>query len=57
MVTTEKKVILYCGKKDCCPVITIRKKDIIIEDDFGGKVRLTKEQFKFLKEKVKQGKI
>ena len=52
MDSKDKKVILFCGKGDCCPVITLREKDIIIEDDFGGKVKLTKEQFEVLKEKV-----
>lgn len=47
-----KRVVLYCSSKDCCPTITIDKDAVIIEDDFGGKAKLTAAQFGVLKEKV-----
>ena len=52
-----KKVILMCGKKDCCPAVTIGGNQVLIEDDFGGRVKLSKEQFELLKEKVKKEEL
>lgn len=44
------KTIKLCGKARCCPVLTIDDNEIIIEDDFGGSVVMTKEEFEELKE-------
>ena len=53
----NKQVILLCGKDDCCPKLTIDKNRVEIDDDFGGRVRLTSEQFSLLKEKVQNGEL
>lgn len=53
----EKKVILMCRENSCCPELTISKKDIVITDDFEGKVTLTHEQFNVLKEKIQKGEL
>lgn len=50
----EKKVTLLCGKNDCCPIITVAKKEVTITDDFNGKATLTREQFDILKTKIKE---
>lgn len=45
----KKEIVLRCcgGKK--CPIVTFNKKSITIKDDFGGKVKLTIDQFNMLK--------
>lgn len=52
-----KKVVLFCGKDGCCPTVTLLKDGVLIEDDFGGKVKLTSRQFEILKEKVLQKEL
>lgn len=52
-----KKIVLTCGKGDCCPRISLYQKEVVIEDDYHGKVRLTKTQFGLLKEKIKSGEL
>ena len=53
----NKRAILICGKGDCCPGITLKKTKVEIKDDFGGKVKLSPEQFSVLKEKIRRGEI
>lgn len=52
-----RKVVLMCDKKGCCPTVTLDKNKVFIEDDFGGKVNLSSEQFKILKNKIKKGEL
>lgn len=42
---------IYNCRKDCCPEMYYDKENnnVIIKDDFGNKVVLTKEQFETLK--------
>lgn len=44
--------IVLCGnpKGGCCPVVNIsnNKDEVTITDDYQGKVKMTKEQFKLL---------
>jgi hypothetical protein len=42
------RYIQLCGVQGCCPVVAIHDDldQIIITDDFGGKVTLTKEQWR-----------
>lgn len=53
----KKKVILMCGGSGCCPTLTFEKNQVLIEDDFGGKVTLTNDQFDLLKEKVRKKEL
>ncbi len=39
-----------CSEGKCCPEVTVKEDQVIITDDFGGKVRLTKEQFRILRD-------
>ncbi len=54
--------IIYNCRRDCCPSMyyDTEKKMIVIKDDFGGTVNLTKSQFELLKssyeEKYLKGK-
>lgn len=53
-----KKTFLLCPDKDgCCPEVIIDGRQVIIKDDFGGKIKLTRDQFDFLKEKIKRDNI
>lgn len=43
-------VVTICGDKGCCPTIDFSEpKVVIIKDDFGGRVRLTRTQWSGLK--------
>lgn len=46
-----------CEDCHCCPILTIDKDGILLEDDFGGRIKLTKEQFTLLKEKIQKGEL
>ncbi|WP_170270463.1 hypothetical protein [Heliorestis acidaminivorans] len=37
--------------KGCCPTVSVAKGQIVISDDFGGQVKLTKEELKILVDK------
>lgn len=52
-----EKVVLMCGKKGCCPTVSLSKNQVVIEDDFGGRVKLSKEQFALFKEKIKKEEL
>ena len=42
-----------CGRGgSCCPVINEEENAFTISDDYGGKIKLTKEEFLMLKEAV-----
>ncbi|OGF68596.1 hypothetical protein A3H65_02415 [Candidatus Giovannonibacteria bacterium RIFCSPLOWO2_02_FULL_45_14] len=38
--------VQLCGGQGCCPVVEIHHDKIVITDDDGGKVTLTKEQWR-----------
>lgn len=44
----EDKKIVLCGVQGCCPTLEIKGKLVTISDDFGNKVKLSKEQLKNL---------
>lgn len=48
-------IYTLCGKKGCsCPqVISHEDGGITINDDYGGSVRLTKEELRILREQTK----
>jgi hypothetical protein len=46
----DRKIRL-CGVQGCCPTVDFGKPDIVtINDDFGGKVTLTRDQWAELKQ-------
>jgi hypothetical protein len=47
-----KKITLCSGSK-CCPEAIIDNETIVIRDDDGGEVKLTKEQVKILWDNLK----
>lgn len=54
--TNQKVVTLICCDSSC-PEVTVNQDEVLIKDDFGGKVKLTKEQFSVLKEKIRNGEL
>lgn len=53
----QKIVTLICDDCHCCPELIVEQDKVLIKDDFGGKVKLTSQQFKLLKDKIKKGEI
>lgn len=49
MEEKEGKVVKLCTCGQCCPEVEIGDSGVIIRDDLGGKVELTKEEWKLLK--------
>lgn len=49
----EEKIVL-CAVQNCCPTVEFKKEGIIIKDDFGGKVKLNKDQWNDLAKKIKE---
>ncbi len=45
----EIKRITLCGVQGCCPEVVISTQKVVITDDHGGKVVLTREEFMELK--------
>ena len=49
----EKGIITLCAVQGCCPTVDFSDIDkVILRDDFGGKVQLTREQWADLKAKL-----
>ena len=46
--------IRFCGTFGCCPTIEFKKGLILIKDDFGGRVKLNKDQWNDLVKKSKE---
>jgi hypothetical protein len=48
--TPEMGIVALCGVQGCCPTIDFTDPNqIVLKDDFGGKVQLTQEQWAELK--------
>ncbi len=48
----EMGTVKLCGVQGCCPTIDFtNSKKVVLKDDFGGKVQLTREQWADLKAK------
>lgn len=47
----EGVVTLACGGGDCCPTVDFTNPEkVVLKDDFGGKVQLTRKQWSDLKD-------
>jgi hypothetical protein len=51
------RVITLCHTDDCCPTLQFGPDGVLIEDDFGGSVRLTPEQWSDLVRRVERGEL
>ncbi len=48
----EQGVITLCGVQGCCPTVDFTQADeVILRDDHGGQVRLTRAEWAELKQK------
>lgn len=49
----NQNTVRMCRKGSaCCPIVEKVEENFELSDDFGGKVKLTKEQFNMLKDVV-----
>ena len=44
-------------RQNCCPEVVVGDENVLIKDDFGGTVKMTREQFCMLATGIKSGKI
>ena len=51
-----KKVVLCGGGSSCCPAVEIHEKEVLIGED-DNMVKLTKEEWQILKDKIKKGEF
>ncbi len=50
--THEKGIVKLCGTQGCCPTVDFTdSQQVVLRDDFGGQVQLTREQWQDLKVK------
>jgi len=50
--TPEKGTVKLCGVQGCCPTVDFTDPTkVVMKDDFGGQVQLTREQWRELKTK------
>lgn len=48
--TPEKGTVKLCGVQGCCPTVDFTdSQKVVLRDDFGGQVQLTREQWQDLK--------
>ena len=57
MTKNIKEVSLTLCNPGHCPSLTVGEKEVVFKDDFGGKVKLTREEFDILKGKIKEGHL
>jgi hypothetical protein len=61
--STERRVIaVLCHTDTCCPTIALDpsatdSQQVVIEDDFGREIRMSREQFRVLIDLAQQGKL
>lgn len=53
----DGRVITLCGVQGCCPTIELTETEIVLRDDFGGRVKLTPAQWADLTAKVRAGEL
>ena len=41
----EPQTFTLCGVQGCCPTVTVNAENVVITDDFGGKVTLSIPEF------------
>jgi hypothetical protein len=46
--------IILCKGKSCCPVLTLNEDLVMIKDDYGSEVKMTKEQALLVSTAIKE---
>ena len=50
--TSEKGIVKLCGVQGCCPTVDFTDSEkVVLKDDFGGQVQLTRNQWQDLKDR------
>jgi hypothetical protein len=60
--TARQVIAVLCHTEECCPTITLDEaaemaQRVVIEDDFGQSVRMSREQFQVLIDLAQAGKL
>lgn len=53
----QPQVVTLCGVHGCCPTLESGADGVVLRDDFGGTVRLTKPQWADLMVRVQAGEL
>jgi len=56
----QKTELFYLCSHDsgsCCPSVEIRGEEVFIRDDFGGEIRLSRQQLELLHSRLVEGRI
>jgi len=51
------KRIIFCGVQGCCPTLEVKNKTVIVNDDFGGRIKISKNQLKSLVDTITKEKL
>lgn len=55
-IKNKSSKIILCGVQGCCPTVEFKEREVIIKDDFGGRVKLNKDQWNDLVKRFKKSK-
>jgi hypothetical protein len=60
--TARRVIAVLCHTEECCPTIALDEaaemaQRVVIEDDFGQSVRMSREQFQVLIDLAQAGKL
>ena len=50
----DQKIVTLCQNDECCPTLERQENTVFIQDDFGGKVVLTGDQWNLLVRMIEQ---
>ncbi|MGH2732334.1 MAG: hypothetical protein ACRDJF_06715 [Actinomycetota bacterium] len=53
----KTRTVTLCHTEKCCPTLRFEPDGVVLEDDFGGKVRLTPEQWADLVSRIERGEL
>jgi hypothetical protein len=51
------RIVQLCGTQGCCPTAEFTDSEIVLRDDFDGKVKFTRQEWIEFTAKVKHGEL
>ena len=54
MEKVNNNSIVLCKAKSCCPILTLNEDSVIIKDDYGNTIKMTKEQALLVSSAIKE---